>query len=137
MAQAVLGFNQQIERIGEVAVVITIGAMLWSVRWHAAAWWLVPLLLLVIRPVSVAIGLLRSSSSTAQRWLIGWFGIRGVGTLYYLMFALNHGFPLELADPLIALTLATVVSSIVLHGISVTPLMAVYERARRRRRSSG
>jgi NhaP-type Na+/H+ or K+/H+ antiporter len=94
-------------------------------------------LLLVIRPVSVALGLLRSSSSTAQRWLIGWFGIRGVGTLYYLMFALNHGFPLELADPLIALTLATVVSSIVLHGISVTPLMAVYERARRRRRSSG
>lgn len=137
MAQAVLGFNQQIERIGEVAVVITIGAMLWSVRWHAAAWWLVPLLLLVIRPVSVALGLFRSSSSTAQRWLIGWFGIRGVGSLYYLMFALNHGFPLELADPLIALTLATVVSSIVLHGISVTPLMAVYERARRRRRSSG
>jgi NhaP-type Na+/H+ or K+/H+ antiporter len=42
-----------------------------------------------------------------------------------------------LADPLIALTLATIMSSIVLHGISVTPLMAVYERARRRRRSSG
>jgi sodium/hydrogen antiporter len=135
MAQAVLGFNEQIERLGEVAVVITIGAMLWSVQWHAAAWWLVPLLLLVIRPVAVGLGLLRSRSSTGQRWLIGWFGIRGVGSLYYLMFAINHGVPVELVDPLIALTLAAVVSSIVLHGISVTPLMAAYERAIRRRRS--
>lgn len=134
MAQAVLGFNQQLERIGEVAVVITIGAMLWTVRWHEAAWWLVPLLLLVIRPVAVAVGLVGSPSSTGQRWLIGWFGIRGVGSLYYLMYALNHGVPRQLADPLIALTVTAVVTSIIVHGISVTPLMAAYERARRRRK---
>jgi NhaP-type Na+/H+ or K+/H+ antiporter len=60
MAQAVLGFNEQLERIGEVAVVITIGAMLWTVRWHSAGWWLVPLLLVVVRPVAVALGMLRS-----------------------------------------------------------------------------
>ena len=41
-AQAVLSFNEQVERIGEVAVVITIGAMLWAVQWHSGAWWLVP-----------------------------------------------------------------------------------------------
>lgn len=139
MAQAVLGFNEQIERIGEVAVVITIGAMLWSVKWHQGAWWLVPLLLLVIRPGAVALGLLRSSSSGGQRWLIGWFGIRGVGSLYYLMYAINHGVPSQLADPLIALTLAVVVTSIVVHGISVTPMMAAYEKTMRkttRRRGS-
>jgi NhaP-type Na+/H+ or K+/H+ antiporter len=139
MAQAVLGFNEQIERIGEVAVVITIGAMLWSVKWHQGAWWLVPLLLLVIRPGAVALGLLRSSSSGGQRWLIGWFGIRGVGSLYYLMYAINHGVPSQLADPLIALTLAVVVTSIVVHGISVTPMMAAYEKTVRktmRRRGS-
>ncbi len=141
MAQAVLGLNEQIERIGEVAVVITIGAMLWSVKWHQGAWWLVPLLLLVIRPGAVALGLLRSSSSGGQRWLIGWFGIRGVGSLYYLMYAINHGVPSQLADPLIALTLSVVVTSIVVHGLSVTPMMAAYEKTvrktLRRRGSSG
>jgi NhaP-type Na+/H+ or K+/H+ antiporter len=134
MAQALLGFNQQLERIGEVAVVVTIGAMLWAVQWHAAAWWLVPLLFLLIRPLAVALGLFRSNSSTEQRWLIGWFGIRGVGSLYYLMFAINHGVSPQLADPLIALALAVVVTSIFVHGISVTPLMAAYERAMKRRR---
>jgi sodium/hydrogen antiporter len=133
MAQAVLDFNEQVERIGELAVVITIGAMLWAVRWHSAAWWLIPLLLLLVRPVAVAVGLLRSPISTTQRWLIGWFGIRGVGSLYYLMFAINHGVSPQLADQLSALTLAVVVTSIVVHGISVTPMMAAYERAIRRR----
>jgi sodium/hydrogen antiporter len=132
MAQAVLSFNEQVERIGEVAVVITIGAMLWAVPWHSGAWWLVPLLLLVVRPLAVALGLLGSPGTTGQRWLISWFGIRGVGSLYYLMYALNHGVPAPLRDPLIALTLAVVVTSIVVHGISVTPMMAAYEKARRR-----
>jgi NhaP-type Na+/H+ or K+/H+ antiporter len=132
MAQAVLGFNQQAERIGEVTIVITIGALLWAVRWELAAWWFVPLLLLAIRPVAVLLGLLRSPASRGQRWLIGWFGIRGVGSLYYLMFAVNHGLPQHLADTLIALTLSVMVASIVVHGISVTPMMAAYERALRR-----
>jgi NhaP-type Na+/H+ or K+/H+ antiporter len=134
MAQAVLGFVQQAERIGEVTVVITIGALLWAVQWQAAAWLLVPLLLFVIRPVSVALGLLRAPASRSQRWLIGWFGIRGVGSLYYLMFAINHGLDPKMADVLVALTLSAVVTSIVVHGISVTPLMAAYERVQRRKR---
>ena len=133
MAQAVLGFNQQIERIGEVAVVITIGALLWSVRWHGAVWWFVPLLLLLIRPAAVGLGLLKSASSTRQRWLIGWFGIRGIGSLYYLLYAINHGVSGQLADQLTALTLSVVVTSIVVHGISVTPMMAAYEQAVKRR----
>jgi NhaP-type Na+/H+ or K+/H+ antiporter len=102
------------------------------VAWDQAVWWFVPLLLLVIRPLAVALGLAGSASSGAQRWLIGWFGIRGIGSLYYLMFAINHGLAPELAQVLTALTLSVVVSSIVLHGISVTPMMAAYERRRRR-----
>ena len=132
MAQAVLGFNEQIERIGEVAVVITIGVLLWAVQWDYAVWWFVPVLLLLIRPAAVALGLLGSPSSRNQRWLIGWFGIRGIGSLYYLMYAINHGLPPELADVMIALTLSVVVTSIVVHGVSVTPMMAAYEKRRRR-----
>lgn len=128
MTKAVLSFNEQIERIGEVTVVIAIGALLWAVQWEHAVWWFVPLLLLVIRPVSVLVGMAGSRSTPLQRGLIGWFGIRGIGSLYYLMYAINHGLPTELAQQLVALTLLVVVSSIVVHGISVTPLMAVYER---------
>lgn len=135
MAQAVLGFNQQVERIGELAVVITIGALLWSVPWSGAAWWFVPLLLLLLRPLAVAFGLMHSPSSSGQRWLIGWFGIRGVGSLFYLTFAINRGVSGELAGELTALTLSTVVASIIVHGISVTPMMAAYERAVKRRSS--
>lgn len=134
MAQALLGFNEQLERIGELAIVITIGALLWAVQWTEAVWWLVPLLLLGVRPVAVGLGLIGSSSSKGQRWLIGWFGIRGIGSLYYLMYALNHGLPAALADPLVAMTLSVVVTSIVVHGVSVTPLMAAYEKAGRRHR---
>lgn len=129
MAHAVLGFNEQLERVGEVAVVVTIGALLWAVPWQREAIWFVPLLLVVIRPLSVAVGLAGSARvRSSRRWLLGWFGIRGIGSLYYLMYAANHGLAPALADRLTGLTLATVVASIVVHGISVTPLMAVYER---------
>lgn len=133
MAHAVLGFNEQVGRMGELAIVITIGALLWAVEWQHAQWWFVAVLLLGIRPLATSLGLLGSRSSTRQRWLIAWFGIRGIGSLYYLMFAINHGLPAPLAAQLAALTLSVVVTSIVVHGISVTPLMAAYERAVARR----
>lgn len=132
MARALLGFNEQIERVGEVVAVVAVGALLWAVEWRSAPWWFLALVLLLIRPLAVACGLLGSRSSRGQRVLIGWFGIRGIGSLYYLCFALNHGLSDALADQLIALTLGTVVASIVLHGISVTPLMALYERSHAR-----
>jgi len=133
MAHAVLGFNQQVERIGELAIVIAIGALLWAVEWRHAPWWFVVLLLLVIRPLATWAGLSGSRSSRRQRWLIAWFGIRGIGSLYYLMYAINHGLPDALAVQLSALTLSVVVASILVHGVSVTPLMAAYERAITRR----
>jgi NhaP-type Na+/H+ or K+/H+ antiporter len=131
MAHAVLGFNEQIERIGEVAAVIALGLLLWAVKWDGAAWWFVPLVLLVVRPVAVAAGLIGTRPSVAQRGLIAWFGIRGIGSLYYLLYALSHGVGGALGDTLTALTLSVVVASIVVHGISVTPLMALYQRAQK------
>ncbi|HEY0152029.1 MAG TPA: cation:proton antiporter [Longimicrobium sp.] len=128
MAQAALGFTEQLERIGEFTVVLLLGGM---ISWHflpAVALWFIPLLFLVIRPLSVYAGLLGSRSTGLQRGMIAWFGIRGIGSVYYLTFAMQHGLPEELSRPLAELVLATVAVSAVAHGISVTPLMALYGR---------
>ena len=44
------------------------------------------------------------------------------------MFALNHGWSGSAADQAVSITLTAVAVSIVLHGVSVTPLMARYAR---------
>jgi len=58
--------------------------------------------------------------------MIGWFGIRGIGSVYYLLFALRHGIEGRIADTLVALTLWTVAASIVAHGMTAHPLMRRY-----------
>jgi len=63
-----------------------------------------------------------------QRVLISWFGIRGIGSMYYAMYAINHGLPQPLAAQFMGYTLLIVAASVVLHGISVTPLMEGYAR---------
>ena len=133
LMQEVQGFNEQLERIAEVAIVLAIGGMLAYTYLHTSAVWFVLVLLLVVRPISVWVGLLGAPVSRDQRVLISWFGIRGIGSIYYLMFAINQGLPRALAEELIALTLAMVAASIVVHGISVTPLMSAYARRKKRR----
>ncbi|MDX1665141.1 MAG: cation:proton antiporter [Candidatus Promineifilaceae bacterium] len=132
MAKAVLGFNEQLERIAVLAVVLLVGVLLAQGNLPAEALWFVPLLLLVIRPLATWVGLWGAPVAPSQRRLIAWFGIRGIGSLYYLMFALQHGVPRSLGMPLVGLVLATVASSVVVHGVSVTPLMNAYARARGR-----
>lgn len=129
MAQTVLGFTEQLERVGEVAVMLLVGAMLTVEMIPTAALWFVPLLLLVIRPVAVNLGLIRSGVTPLERAYISWFGIRGIGSVYYLMYAITHGVADDQALWLTGMTLAVVASSIIVHGISVTPLMNRYEQA--------
>jgi len=131
MAGAVLAFNEQIERILEVALVLVIGAALAPAYLRIEEVWFIALLFLVIRPLAVHVGLLGAAGiGGVERGLISWFGIRGIGSLYYLSFAINHGLPGELALRLTALTLTTIAVSIVLHGITVTPLMNLYQKRR-------
>jgi sodium/hydrogen antiporter len=136
MMQAVRGFNEQLERIGEVAVVLVVGAMLAYTTFAASTAWFALLLFVAVRPLSVWLGLFGSPVSRDQRILISWFGIRGIGSIYYLVYAINHGLPGALADQITDITLATVTVSIVLHGISVTPLMALYSRRKKGQRAS-
>jgi NhaP-type Na+/H+ or K+/H+ antiporter len=128
MAKALLNFNEQLEHLGELFVVVMIGAMLSWPLIPIQTFWFLPLLFLVIRPVSVAIGLWGADVVPQEKRLTAWFGIRGIGSLYYLMYAIEHGLPESQAQLLIGLTLATIVLSTLAHGISVTPLMKLYSR---------
>lgn len=131
MAGAVLAFNEQLERIAEVAMVLALGAMLATVSWTAQPLvWLIPVMFLVIRPAATFLSLLGTRPSIGQRAIIGWFGVRGIGSIYYLAYALTHGLSGEEARTVANVTLAVVAASVVAHGISVTPLMSRYRRAK-------
>lgn len=134
MAHQVLTFNEQIERICEVAAVVMVGALLSTVDWSLVPWFFVVLLFIVIRPVAVFLGLLGSTATTERRAYIGWLGIRGIGSIYYLAYAINQGLSPAVANQLTAITLAVVMTSVAVHGLSVTPLMNLYAGHRRRDR---
>ena len=128
VAESLLRINEALERVAEVGVVILVGAMLSFVGVPPAILWLAPVLFLVVRPVAVAAGLLRSGLARSEFLLTGWFGIRGVGSVYYLAFAVTHGLDPALATSLASLTLGVVAASVLVHGVSVTPLMDRYQR---------
>jgi len=136
MMQAVRGFNEQLERIAELAMVLLVGSMLSLLTLEPDLYWFLPLLFVVLRPLAVYLGLLgtKAAISLQQRALISWFGIRGVGSIYYLIFAIGQGIPGAIAEKILSITLATVAASIVIHGISVTPLMSRYTREAERRK---
>ncbi len=134
MAAAVLGFNEQMEHIVEVALVLVIGALLSPQYLRLDQFWFIVFLFLVIRPVSVFTGLIRARTGTNERGMTAWFGIRGIGSLYYLLFAINRGLPGHLVWEMTSLTLTVIAISIVVHGITVTPLMTWYSHRRQRRK---
>lgn len=136
MTHAIRDFNEQLERIVEVAIVIIVGAMLTTIVLTADTVVYLVLLFLIVRPISVWLGLAGYKMARDQRLLIGWFGIRGIGSIYYLMYAIGHGLPQSLAEQMTSIVLAAVAASIVVHGISVTPLMNFYQARRAARRTA-
>jgi NhaP-type Na+/H+ or K+/H+ antiporter len=129
-ASEVLAFNEQLERLLEVGLVLLVGAMLGPGALTIDTLWFVPLLFLVVRPLSVGLALARARVPANERRLAAWFGIRGIGSLYYLAYASQHGLGVDAADRIADLALTTIAASVVLHGLSVTPLMRAYERRR-------
>ena len=128
VSQGALVFKEHLERLSEMLLVILIGGTLFRDSWSWTAVGLALFVFLVARPASVLIGLAGSGTPWRIRALAGWFGVRGVGSLYYLMFAISHGLPEPLALQLIKLTLIVVTLSVLLHGISVKPLMSLFWR---------
>ena len=121
-------FNSDLESLFEFGVVIMLGVLFTVVPipWEALV--LAIILFFVIRPAAVFIALQGTRLEREQRALAAWFGIRGVGSIYYAMFALNHGWTGIEADRTLGIVLGVVAASIFFHGISVTPLMTAYER---------
>ena len=124
-------FIEQIEKLLEVATILMLGTLLRveAILDHLGEGLLVAgLLLFVIRPGGVWISTLGDRLHPATRGLFGWFGIRGVGSLYYLCYAFGEGLTDKLGEQIAWITYITVVISVLLHGISATPLMKWYER---------
>ena len=125
-----LHFVEQIERLLEVIAILLLGSLLRfsELRWHLTdALAVAGLVLLIIRPLGAQISLLGSSLAVPTRWLTGWFGIRGLGSLYYLTYAMGKGLDGNLADRMVWIVYTTIVASIFLHGITASPLMNWYQ----------
>ncbi|GGC68067.1 cation:proton antiporter [Undibacterium terreum] len=131
VSESSLIFKEHLERLSEVILILLVGGMLFVNSWDWRAVGFAFFLFLVARPLSVMLGMLGSGASWRMRGLTGWFGVRGIGSLYYLMYAIQHGLPEALALQLIQLTLIVITLSIVVHGISVKPLMNIVWRHRR------
>lgn len=126
-----LVFKEHLERLSELMLVLLIGGSLFIDSWSWRAVALALFVFAVVRPVSVMTGLIGTRTTWTIRGLIGWFGVRGIGSLYYLMYAIQHGLPEALALELMQLTLIVVTLSIFIHGTSVKPLLSRFWRYRR------
>ena len=114
-----------VEKFAELAVILLIGSML---SWEGfntpglSGWLLVPVLLLVIRPVAVMLSMLGSDQNWKERAFIAWFGVRGIGSLYYAAVAVGTGALAGDAAVVVWTALACVVVSVFVHGVTATPL---------------
>jgi NhaP-type Na+/H+ or K+/H+ antiporter len=123
VSEGSLIFKEHLERLSEVVLVLLIGGTLFLNSWNWQAVSVALFLFFIARPVSVLISLLGTSATWRIRGMTAWFGVRGIGSLYYLMYAIQHGLPEKLALELTQITLIVVTLSIIIHGLSVKPLM--------------
>ncbi|UBU09666.1 cation:proton antiporter domain-containing protein [Nonomuraea gerenzanensis] len=133
------GFVEQIERLLTAWLLLLLGGFvatggLAALTWRGAAVGL--LLLLVIRPLAGWLVQWGGPAGPRERLAISFFGIRGIGSLFYLAYALGQadfGVP---AEELWAVTGFTVVASVVLHGVTATPAMTHVDAIRDRMSAS-
>jgi NhaP-type Na+/H+ or K+/H+ antiporter len=129
------GFVEQLEHILTWGILLLLGVaitggLLKPLTLAGAA--LGVLLVLVIRPLTAWLSLSGTPMRRSERWVTAMFGVRGVGSVYYLAYA-GSDFGADL--PWLWATVAfTVVLSVVVHGVAATPLMRMLDL---RRGSSG
>jgi NhaP-type Na+/H+ or K+/H+ antiporter len=134
-ARGVHAGGEVLERVLELATILFLGSLItidglgvpgWS------GWLLAPLLLLAIRPLACAAALHGSDLDHRERLWVGWFGVRGVGSLYYGAAALQAGvLATDEGETVMWTVVAVVAVSIVVHGVTGTPLTRWLERETR------
>lgn len=95
--------------------------------------------LLLVRPVAGWISLSRGSTGPWERSVISFFGVRGIGSIYYLSYALSKGEFATEDEALWRIVGLVIVMSILLHGVTAAPVINALDRARKRKalRDSG
>lgn len=115
-----------LERVLELAMILVLGSLLTLdglATPGPAGWLLAAVLLLVVRPAVSEIALRATPLARRERLWVGWFGVRGVGSIYYGAAAVHSGIlPADEAETMMWTLLAVVAVSIVAHGVTGTPL---------------
>lgn len=115
-----------VEKLGELTVLLLLGSVLPIGGVLELGWAVVALafgLIFVVRPLSVFVALLLSGLVLRQRLFIAWFGIRGIGSIYYLGFAFAALTPGD-ARPIFSVVAVAILASVALHGLTSGPLTA-------------
>ena len=123
--------TEQVERLAMMVLLLLFGGALANGLLSALVWTDIVaalVILLVIRPVTGLIGLAGLKATWSEKLTIAFFGIRGVGSFYYLAYGLNS-MEIDGADRLWAVVGLVVVISVFLHGLTVTPLMRLLDRS--------
>ncbi|WP_299175337.1 cation:proton antiporter [uncultured Brevundimonas sp.] len=127
-------FIEQIERMAMMVVLVLFGGALVSgllspLRPLDVA--VAVVIVLVVRPVAGMIGFIGYRRPLREKLILAFFGIRGVGSFYYLAYGLNAA-PFGGGDRLWAIVGLICLMSILLHGITVTPVMRWFDRSQGR-----
>lgn len=129
---------ESIERLLSAALLVLLGGAvvdgaLGPLTWRGAAVGVA--IVLLVRPLAGWAALLRTAMPPGERWAIAFFGIRGVGSVYYLAYAVNET-EFRDADQLWAIAAFVILLSVVIHGISAAPVMRRLDAGRRRARTA-
>jgi sodium/hydrogen antiporter len=130
--QVLHDFTEQIERLLTVLLLLLLGGavvdgLLKPLTWTGALVGLA--LLLVIRPAAAWLSLIGGEGSRGERAVIAVFGIRGIGSLYYLAYAVATT-TVEDRAQVWAVTAFVVIVSVVGHGVAATPVMKYLDQRR-------
>lgn len=134
--QSLHTFAEQAEQLVMTGVLIALGGaiaggLLAALTWQAGL--LGVLLVFVVRPAAGLLGLTGEQRLSAMdRGIAAFFGIRGIGCLYYLAYGLREGNFAE-ESVLWATCAFTVSLSIIVHGVTASPVIRFRDRRRRRR----
>ncbi|MEU6176969.1 cation:proton antiporter [Streptomyces coeruleorubidus] len=133
-------FTEQIERLLTALLLFLLGGYLAAgalsaLTLRGAAVGI--LVLLVVRPLTGWLAQAKSTTGRLERAVVSLFGIRGIGSLFYLSYALGQNSFSGLDRELWAVVAFTVVVSVMLHGAMATPAIRRLLRANERAESGG